>query len=94
VRDENSPSNPDVTVIPSHHRVTQQILSHWHPFQDLKLMPAGSLRAEQLRLYSQQLIVATVEDSVLRTEMVDLESQEEDAPNRLSFPPPWALRSQ
>ena len=28
VRDERSDSNTDVTVIPSHHRVTQQILSH------------------------------------------------------------------
>ena len=28
VRDESSASNTDVTVIPSQHRVTQQILSH------------------------------------------------------------------
>jgi hypothetical protein len=35
VRDEISDSNADVTVIPSQHRVTQQILSHWQPFQDL-----------------------------------------------------------
>ena len=94
MRDESSVSNADATVIPSQHRVTQQILSHWQAFRDLKLMFAGSRRAEQLSLRSQQRIVATVEDSVLRTEMVDLESQEEDAPNRLSFPPPWALRSQ
>ncbi len=40
----------------------------------------GSRRAEQLSLRSQQRIVATVEDSVLRTEMVDLESQEDDDP--------------
>jgi hypothetical protein len=39
-----------------------------------------SCRAELLRLRSQQHIVATVEDSVLRTEMTGLESQEEDAP--------------
>jgi hypothetical protein len=45
----------------------------------------GSRRAEQLILYSQQRIVATVEDSVLRTEMTDLESQEEDAPKRILF---------
>jgi hypothetical protein len=38
VRDESSASNADVTSIPSHHRVTQQILSHWQPFRDLKLM--------------------------------------------------------
>ena len=42
-------------------------------------MFAGSRRAEQLSLRSQQRIVATVEDSVLRTEMAGLESQEEDA---------------
>jgi hypothetical protein len=64
VRDESSASNADdVAVIPSQHRVTQQILSHWQPFRDLKLMFAGSRRAEQLSLRSQQRIVATVEDS-------------------------------
>ncbi len=50
VRDESSDSNVDVTVIPSQHRVTQQILNHWHPFRDLKLMFVGSCRAEQLSL--------------------------------------------
>jgi hypothetical protein len=35
VQDESSVSNADVTVIPSQHRVTQQILGHWQPFQDL-----------------------------------------------------------
>ncbi len=74
VQDESSVSNVDVTTIPSQYRVTQQILSHWQHFRDLKLMLAGSLRAEQLSLHSQQRIVATVEDSVLRTEMVVLES--------------------
>jgi hypothetical protein len=43
-------------------------------------MFAGSHRAEQLSLRSQQRIVATVEESVLKTEMAGLESQEEDAP--------------
>ena len=47
VWDESSASNADVTAIPSQHRVTQQRLSHWQPFQDLKLMFAGSRRAEQ-----------------------------------------------
>jgi hypothetical protein len=47
-----------------------------------------SRRTEQLILRSQQLIVATVKDSVLRTEMGGLESQEEDTPKRiLSFNP-------
>jgi hypothetical protein len=38
VWDESSASNVDATAVPSQHRVTQQILSHWQPFQDLKLM--------------------------------------------------------
>ena len=52
-------------------------------FRDLKLTFAVSRRAEQLRLRSQQRcqrIVATAEDSVLRTVMANFESQEEDAP--------------
>jgi hypothetical protein len=61
------------------------ILRHWKSFQDLKLMFTDSHRAEQLKLHSQQRIVTTVEDSVLRTEMTGLESQEEDAPNRILF---------
>ena len=48
-------------------------------------MFAGSRRAEQLNLRSQQRVVATVEDSVLRTEMAGLESQEEDSPKRILF---------
>jgi hypothetical protein len=83
--DDSSASNAAVTAIPAQHRVTQQILSHWQPFWDLKLMFPGSRHAEQLRLRSQQSIVATPEDSVLRTEMAGLESQEEDAPKRILF---------
>ena len=45
----------------------------------------GSRRAEQLSLRSQQRIVSTVEESVLRMEMAGLESQEEDAPKRALF---------
>ncbi len=44
---------------------------------------------EQLSLRSQQRIVATVEDSVLRTEMAGLESQEEDAPKLFFKPMRW-----
>ncbi len=40
----------------------------------------GSRQAEQLSLRSQQRVVVTVEESVLKTEMAGLESQEEDAP--------------
>ena len=72
----------NVVAIPTQHRVTQQILSRWQPFKDLKQTFAVSRRAEQLGLRTQQRIVAPVEDSVLRTEMGALESQEEDAPKR------------
>jgi hypothetical protein len=80
VWDESSASNTDVTVIPSQFKVTKQILLHWKPFWDLKLKYVGSRQTEQLNLRSQQRVVATVEESVLKTEMTDLESQEEDAP--------------
>jgi hypothetical protein len=48
-------------------------------------MFAGSRRAEQLNLHSQHHIVTTVEDSVLRTEMAGLESQEEDDSKSILF---------
>ena len=56
------------------------------PVGDLKLMFVGSSRAEQLHLCSEHLVVTTVEDSVLRTEMTDLESQEELPSDRHSSP--------
>ena len=81
-----SPRGEDVSnaapTIPTQHRQTHQILNHWQPFWDLKRTFAVSRRAEQLRLRAQQRIVTTAEDSVLRTEMAGLESQEEDAPRR------------
>ncbi len=48
-------------------------------------MFVGSRLDVQLTLCSQQRIVATVEDSVLRTEMVVLESQEENTPECFLF---------
>jgi hypothetical protein len=48
-------------------------------------MFADSRRPEQLSLSSQQRIVTTVVDFVLRTEMAGLESQEEDAPKSILF---------
>ena len=94
VRDESSASSADVPVIPSQLKVTHQILSHWEPFRDLKSRFPGSCRAEQLSLRSQQHTVATVEDSVLRTEMVDLESLEEDDPKRILFYKPMCWLGQ
>ncbi len=84
-RDESSPSNAGVAAIPSQFKITQQILKNWQPFRDLKLQFVGSHRQEQLSSRCQQRVVATVEESVLRTEMVGLESQEEDAPQRVLF---------
>jgi len=49
-------------TIPSQNKVTQQIISLWQPFKDLKQAFAVSRRAEQLRLRSQQRIIATAED--------------------------------
>ena len=94
VWEERSVSNADVPVIPSQLKVTHQILSHWEPFRDLKTRFVGSRRAEQLSLRSQQRIVATVEDSVLRTEMTVLESLEEDAPKRILFYTPMGWLGQ
>jgi hypothetical protein len=45
----------------------------------------GSRQEEQLSSRSQQRVVATVEEPVLKTEMAGLESQEEDAPKRILF---------
>ena len=63
-------------------------------FKDFKQTFAVSHRAEQLRLRVQQRVVATAEDSVLRTEMVSLESQEEDAPRRVLWFKPMSWLGQ
>jgi hypothetical protein len=57
-------------------------------------MYVGLRRAEHLSLHSQQRIVSIVEDSVLRTEMSGLESQEEDAPKRILFFKPMSWLGQ
>ncbi len=78
-------SNAAVTALPSQFKVTKQILLHWQPFRDLKLKYVGSRQAERLSSHSHQRVVATVEESVLKTDMARLESQEEDAPKRILF---------
>ena len=50
-------------------------------------MFAVSRRAEQCRLLTHHHIFVTTEDPVLRTEMTNLESQEEDVPKRASLSP-------
>jgi hypothetical protein len=57
-------------------------------------MFVGSCHDEQLSLHSQQCIVATVEDSVLRTEMTRFESQEEDDPKCILFFKPMSWLGQ
>ena len=86
-RDENSASNTGVATIPSQFKVTQQILRH-------KLKFVGSRRQEQLSSLCQQRIVTTVEESVLRTEMAGLESQEEDDPKCVLFYKPMSWLGQ
>jgi hypothetical protein len=54
----------------------------------------GLRRPEQFNLLSQQHIVSTVEDSVLRTEMAVLESQEQDVPKRVLFFKPMSWLGQ
>jgi hypothetical protein len=93
VRGEDD-SNVAVTAVPAQNRVTLQILSMWQPVKDLKLTFAVSRRVEQLRLRAQQRGVATVEDSVLRTEMENLESEEEDAPRRVLWYKPMSWLGQ
>ena len=63
-----------VAAIPAQNRLTHQILNHWLPFEDLKQDFEVSRRAEELRLRSQQRIIATAEDSLLRTDMANRES--------------------
>jgi hypothetical protein len=81
-------------TIPSQNKVTQQIISPWQPFEDLKQAFTVSRLAEQLHLRSQQRIIATAEDSVLRTEMANLESQQEDAPRRVLWFKPMSWLGQ
>jgi hypothetical protein len=52
-------------------------------FAGLLVNPDMTLSPEKFRLRTHQRIIATTEDSVLRTEMGILESQEVDAPRRV-----------
>jgi hypothetical protein len=69
-------SNVAVTAMPVQNRITLQILSMWEPFKVLKQTISVSLRAEQLRLRAQQRVVATVEDSILRSKTPSHRSDE------------------
>jgi hypothetical protein len=67
----------------SQNKVTLQILNMCPPCKDLNQTFTFSRRVEQFRLCVQHLVVPTSEDWVLLTEMVSLESQEEDVPRRV-----------
>ncbi len=71
--------------------LTQQIISLCQSFKDLRQTFVVSRRSEKLCLRTQQYILSTVEDSVLRTEMDDLESQEEDVPKWLLWDKPMGF---
>jgi hypothetical protein len=66
----------NVAAIPTQNKLIHQILSMWQHFKDLKQTFADSRRSEQLLLRAQQRVVGTVEDSVLRTDIAILVSQE------------------
>jgi hypothetical protein len=78
----------------SHEKARSDNVDLWQPFKDLKQAFAVSRRAEELRLRSQQHIIATAEDSFLRTEMDNLESQDEDAPRRVLWFKPMSWLGQ
>jgi hypothetical protein len=84
----------NVAAIPAQNRLTHQILHHFQQLKDLKETFAVSRRAEQLCLRTKQRVVATVEESVLRTEMENFESQEEDAPKRVLWYTPMSCLRQ
>ena len=60
----------------------------------VKLTFVVSCRVEQLRFRAQQRIVAIVGDLVLRTEMENLESEEEDVPRRVLWYKPMSWLGQ
>ena len=81
----------DTTIrIPSQRRLTDQLIAHWRPYVVLRQRLSGTRSEEQLRLRKPQKFKATVDDSVLRTEMGDLEPSDEDAPPRTLWHKPMA----
>jgi hypothetical protein len=93
VRGEDAP-NVAVTAIPEQNKATLQILSMRPPFSRSQADLCGLAPCGTALLACQQRVVATVEDSVLRTEMASLESQEEDAPRRVLWFKPMSWLGQ
>ena len=84
----------NVGVIPTQDMVTQQILRRWKPLKDLKESFAVSHRTDQLCQRVHQHVVTTVEDSALRTEMENLESDDEDTTMRVLWYKPMSWLGQ
>ena len=70
------------TVIPTQRRVTEQLTKHWAPFKALRQRYAGTRFEEQRQLHRPQKHKATVQDSALRVEMLNLEEQADNAKAR------------
>jgi hypothetical protein len=70
-------------VIPTQRRVTEQLTKHWSPFKALRQRYAGTRFEEQRQLHRPQKHKATVQDSDLRVEMLNLEEQADNAKARI-----------
>jgi hypothetical protein len=72
------------TILSVHHPSTWS-LPNAKKVQKQKREPEEKNVYKKMSPSSQQRVVATVEESVLKMEMAGLESQEEDAPQRILF---------
>ena len=77
-------------VIPTQRRVTEQLTKHWAPFKALRQRYAGTRFEEQRQLHLPQKHKATVQDSALRVEMLNLEDQADNAKARELYWKPMA----
>ena len=76
---------PTKSIIPSQHRVTEQLTKHLAPFKALRQRYAGTRFEEQRQLHLPQKYKAMVPDSTLRVEMNNLEEQADNAKARELF---------
>jgi hypothetical protein len=73
------------SVIPTHHRATEQLTKNWAPFKVLRQCYASTRFEEQRQLHLPQKHKATVADSTLCVEMSGLEDQADNAKARELF---------
>ena len=81
---------PRKSVIPTQRRVTEQLTKHWAPFKALRQRYARTRFEEQRQLHLPQKHKATVQDSALRMEMLNLEDQADNAKARELYWKPMA----